>query len=134
LPLPLNLPAAPPIDESRRGILSIAPDVLLHLLRVPGNHRVGDLRITMHGTLQIEIIGEDMPEGWLPKPVVMTDQAKDERRVFGSWEHDPERRWLIRQEPIPRPARQHSDEQADEQADDRAGAEDGDAKLSEVSV
>jgi len=99
--MPFEAPALAPVDESRRGILSMAPEVLLGLLRIPGAHRVEEIRVSATGALQIEIVGEDMLEGMLPKPVVLlctavTNRATGDRSVFGSWEHKPERRWRIR--------------------------------------
>jgi hypothetical protein len=99
--MPLDLPPLPPVDESRRGILTIAPEGLLALLGIPGNHRVEEMRITTCGNLQLEIVGEDMPEAIFPKPVVLlchveTDADTGERRVFASWDHRPEKRWRVR--------------------------------------
>ena len=99
MPIVEPLPAPPPVDESRRGILSIAPEGLLAVLGIPGAHRVEEMRITTAGNLQIEIVGADMPDGCLPKPVVLlchVESADGERRVFSSWQHKPEKRWRVR--------------------------------------
>jgi hypothetical protein len=100
----IELPPRTPVDESRRGILTISDHGLLALLGIPGNHRIEELRVTTTGNLQIEIVGEDMPVGCLPKPVVLTCHVETigvapdraERRTFAAWQHKPEKRWRLR--------------------------------------
>jgi hypothetical protein len=98
----LHQPPSPPVDESRRGILTIADTGLLALLGIE-RHRIEEMRVTTTGNLQIELVGEDMPEGCLPKPVVLIvhqqtigDPTKHERAHFASWEHKPSKRWRLR--------------------------------------
>jgi hypothetical protein len=106
-PMPFqNFPATPPVDESRRGILTINEGGLLGLLGIE-NHRIEEMRITTTGNLQIEIVGEDMPAGCLPKPVVLLcnvqlnrpgdlSELTPDRRIFAHWEHKPEKLWRLR--------------------------------------
>jgi hypothetical protein len=94
----LELPPAAPVDESRRGVLTINDGGLLALLNIAG-HRIEEMRVTASGALQVELVGEDMPEGLLPKPVellVTQVVVGEERRAFGSWRHKPEKRWRMR--------------------------------------
>lgn len=100
--MPLDLPPTPPVDESRRGILTIADTGLLALLGIE-RHRIEEMRITTTGNLQIELVGEDMPEGCLPKPVMLCVQQKTvgdprnhEREHYAFWDHKPEKRWRLR--------------------------------------
>jgi hypothetical protein len=92
--MPIDLPPEPPIDESRRGILTINEGGLLALLGLKG-HRIEEMRITTGGNLQVELVGEDMPIGTLPKPVVLICHVGGDQREL-SWEHKPEKRWRVR--------------------------------------
>ena len=94
--MPIDLPPPPAIDESRRGILTINEAGFCALLGLKG-HRVEEFRVTSAGNLQIELVGEDMPAGFLPKPVVLTVHVIDggETRLL-SWQHKPEKRWRVR--------------------------------------
>jgi hypothetical protein len=81
------------IDHTRRGILTISDGFLLALLGLDARYMVEELRITTLGNLQIEIVGGDMPDGNLPKPVTLLCHVNGKKRRQFSWAHMPEKRW-----------------------------------------
>lgn len=82
------------IDHTRRGILTVNDGALLTLLGLdPRRYMVEELRVTTTGNMQIELVGGDMPEGNLPKPVELLCHDHGKRRREFSWAHKPEKRW-----------------------------------------
>jgi hypothetical protein len=94
----------PELDKSRAGVLSIAPVVLTDLLRLPPNTAVTDARIGPHGTIELLIIGKDMPrwpsEAQEPERVSLIAHAERlepvGERITLSWAHLPGQKWMLR--------------------------------------
>lgn len=91
----LRLPPPQRVDESRRGILTINDAGMLALLGIK-HHRIEDFRVTVCGNLQIELVGKDMPEGALPKPVTLICHVNADGTRELSWDHKPAERWRVR--------------------------------------
>lgn len=91
----VELPPDPPIDETRRGVLTISPPALLGLLGIPRDHRVERLHVTYDGELTIELVGADMPEGFLPQPVTLIAHTSREKPLELCWGHKPAKRWTL---------------------------------------
>lgn len=99
--------AVDPIEPDRRfrGILSISPEMIGELLRLPPVQKVIDARIA-DGVVELLVAGEGMPPcgaGEAPARVMIICQVESrpgdvakgghERRVTCWWDHAPETRW-----------------------------------------
>lgn len=106
----LRLPPGPKVDRRRAGVMLLSTHLLGELLRLPDGLHLASVRMRRDGdSLALVIEGEPMP----PRPragaatpvLLMCSVEQDDavRRVFAWFEHAPERRWLLREEPVRRP-------------------------------
>jgi len=92
----MRLPPLPPIDRSRRGVLTIAEPAFRILLGLGQEYEVTGFALDVLGHLQVHIAGGDMPPmGLSPAPVSLVCHVQEGRSLELSWAHVPEKRWRL---------------------------------------
>jgi hypothetical protein len=97
----------PPVDRSRMGVLQISKPALANLLRLPAGIAVERCSYDSYREVFLVVfVGEPMPqmERGLPKSVGIVMEENREtpgfRRLYMSWEHRPDVRWLHSMMPL----------------------------------
>lgn len=86
---------AEPVDDTKRGILTIAPFAFRGFLGLGDEYEVVGFDIGSDGDLQVLIAGGDMPPmGLSPAPVRLIARVIN-GAVELAWQHAPEKRWRL---------------------------------------
>lgn len=95
---------------TKRGVLSVNMDFLADRLGLPKDVRIIGAQMEPMGfSLQLYLRGDSLPSvddpGQSSPPVMLQMHRVDDNEarvssIFGSWFHDPEKKWLIEKQPI----------------------------------